>query len=324
MLRRSFIKIISLSLCSLLLGLLCSCGNKGSSSTVSKIKYSPFRAEQRSFKTPEGDIKYIDKGSKDGEVIVLLHGVPTSGWLYRHMIDDLTSGGYRVIVPDMLGFGSSDNPDGYTIYNEKYHAVRLLRLMDSLGVKKWHHVCHDAGGLWTQALIDRSPNRFKSLTLLNSVLLREGFNPPITMKEGFIAKTAMAGYRNRATNKLMMRTLFNEALEDSKNLTSADMKGYRKPLLEGRTKSLYYFFTQTCNSLPEYHQGLKKLAQHSCPVQVVWGVKDEMLLWKPQAEKVKELLKVKSSDVHLIKANHFLQEEQPAEVAKLIKAFVSR
>ena len=82
-------------------------------------------------------------------------------------------------------------------------------------------------------------------------------------------------------------------------------------------------YKRQCNSLPEYLQGMKKLAQHSCPVQVVWGVKDEMLLWKPQAEKVTELLKIKSFDVHLIRANHFLQEEQPAEVAKLIKAFIS-
>ena len=51
--------------------------------------YSQFRNEQQSFLSVHGTIKYIDKGY--GEVIVLLHGIPTSGWLYRKMIDKLSN-----------------------------------------------------------------------------------------------------------------------------------------------------------------------------------------------------------------------------------------
>ena len=70
-----------------------------------QITYKNFRAQQKSFTTQSGNIKYIDKG--EGEVLLLLHGIPTSGWLYRNMIDELAKT-HRVIVPDMLGFGSSD------------------------------------------------------------------------------------------------------------------------------------------------------------------------------------------------------------------------
>ncbi len=71
------------------------------------MNYAQFRKQQKSFPSLEGTLKYIDKG--EGEVLLLLHGVPTSSWLYRKMIDELATK-YRVIAPDMLGFGASDSP----------------------------------------------------------------------------------------------------------------------------------------------------------------------------------------------------------------------
>ena len=52
------------------------------------MTYSEFRNEQLSFISVHGTLKYIDKGK--GDVILLLHGIPTSGWLYRKMIDELS------------------------------------------------------------------------------------------------------------------------------------------------------------------------------------------------------------------------------------------
>ena len=52
---------------------------------------------------------YVDEGSRDAEPIVLLHGEPTWGYLYRHMIGPLSEH-YRVVVPDHMGFGKSDTP----------------------------------------------------------------------------------------------------------------------------------------------------------------------------------------------------------------------
>ena len=53
-------------------------------------------------------IHYVDEGPQDGKPIFLLHGQPTWGYLFRHMIPPLVEAGYRVIVPDMVGFGRSD------------------------------------------------------------------------------------------------------------------------------------------------------------------------------------------------------------------------
>ena len=97
---------------------------------MNMLDYKKFRQSQQSFSSSDGNIKYIDKGS--GIPILLLHGVPTSSWLYRKMIDGLVQAGFRVVAPDMLGFGNSANPTGYEIYSQKQHAKRILELMDFL------------------------------------------------------------------------------------------------------------------------------------------------------------------------------------------------
>ena len=60
---------------------------------------------------------YVDEGPRDGAIVLLLHGEPSWSYLYRKMIPILTTAGYRVIAPDLIGFGRSDKPasiDDYT------------------------------------------------------------------------------------------------------------------------------------------------------------------------------------------------------------------
>ena len=282
----------------------------------SQMTYAAFRATQQSFNSQDGKISYIDKGK--GPVIVLLHGVPTSGWLYRNIIDDLTKTN-RVIVPDMLGFGSSDSPDGYDIYSEKNHAKRLLALMDFLKVEQWSHVMHDAGGLWTWELIELAPNRIKNMVMLNTIIYEEGFDPPIRFKKGFFAKTAMWSYRNGITTNMMLKGLFKTGLTENK-LTKIDVEGYKTPLKEGKTKAMYYFFTQTCNALKNYQPMISKL---NIPVAVIWGRNDDFLKWNPQKDRVVQDLNINKNNITLLDAKHFIQEEQPQVISETILNFIT-
>ncbi len=282
-----------------------------------QMSYQAFRNQQHSFQSADGTIKYIDQGV--GDVIVLLHGVPTSGWLYRNMIDELAKE-YRVIVPDMLGFGSSDSPKGYDIYSESNHAKRLLALMDALEIETWNHVMHDAGGLWTFELLKQDSRRIKKLVMLNSIVFEEGFKPPMRMEPGFMAKAAMWGYRNGITTNLMLKGLFKTGLQVN-NLTKQDVEGYKQPLLEGKTRAMYYFFTQTCAALPDYTSLTQEI---SISTRVIWGSHDEFLLWNPQKSEVMTNLSIPQADVSLIDAKHFIQEEKPEEIVLLIQSFLDK
>lgn len=282
-----------------------------------QITYSQFRLEQNTFASKDGNIKYIDKGQ--GEVIVLLHGVPTSGWLYRNMINNLSKN-HRVIAPDMLGFGSSDSPKGYDIYSETEHAERLINLMNHLNIENWTHVMHDAGGLWTWELFKKQPNRITKLIVLNTIIYEDGFAPPIRFKPGFMARTAMWSYRNGITTNMMLKGLFKKGLTTN-TLNKIDIEGYKKPLIEDKTKGMYYFFSQTCNDLTNYQSVIKNI---NIPVAVIWGENDSFLRWAPQKEVIIKDLKISKDNIHLLKAKHFIQEEQPEKINALILDFIKR
>ena len=280
------------------------------------MTYSQFRDTQQSFLSSNGTLKYIDKG--EGDVLLLLHGIPTSGWLYRKMIDEL-SNNYRVIIPDMLGFGSSDSPNGYDIYAPQEHAKRLLELMSFLNVNSWNHVFHDAGGLWTWELIKVAPEKIKALIILNTIIFKEGFNPPIRFKKGIIAKCIMAMYSTGITTNVMLNGLFKTGLKNDTELTKLDIEGYKTPLLEGKTKAMYQFFSNTCNDLPDYTNIVSQLKM---PKLIIWGKEDDFLVFDKMKDKVNEFIISSEKNIHLIDAKHFIQEEQPKQINSLILKFL--
>ncbi len=279
------------------------------------MNYLQFRKQQKAFNSSDGIIKYIDQGK--GDVILLLHGVPTSSWLYRKMIHELALN-HRVIAPDMLGFGSSDSPPGYDIYEPAEHAKRLLGLMDSLEIENWTHVFHDAGGLWTWELIKASPSRVSNLIILNTIIYKEGFNPPITFKKGLLTKLIMALYSNGITTNTMLKGLFKGGLMQN-NLTKEELQGYKTPLLEGKTKSLYHFFSKTCQELPNYEAVIKNIA---IPKLLIWGKHDSFLVFDKMKEKAINDLKLDTSNIHILDAKHFIQEEKPQIINSLILNFL--
>jgi pimeloyl-ACP methyl ester carboxylesterase len=275
-----------------------------------------FRTRQKTFQSSDGKIKFIDEGI--GEVILLLHGIPTSSWLYRKMINDLVEKGNRVIIPDMLGFGNSDNPNGYEIYSSKEHSKRIIELMDSLKIETWNHVMHDAGGLWTWELIKNNPNRIHKLIILNTLILQDGFFPPVKMKEGKLSKFIISLYSRKTTSTLLLKMLFNNGLSNYK-LSKNEFESYQKPLLEGKTKAMYYFFTQLSQPFPNYEDTLKQL---NVPVLIIWGNRDKILKWKPQSQQLIKLLKIENNNIHIVEGNHFIQEENFHEIGTKINAFI--
>ena len=87
---------------------------------------------------------YIDEGQ--GDPVVLLHGNPTWGYLYRAFVEPLMDAGYRVIVPDMIGFGLSEKPRREQTHSLDGHIANLTALPRSLDLQRLTLVCHDWGG----------------------------------------------------------------------------------------------------------------------------------------------------------------------------------
>src|SRR5437763_13602497 len=89
---------------------------------------------------------FVDEGPRDGRPVVLVHGNPTWGFLYRNFIGPLVEAGHRAIVPDHLGFGRSDKPRDPVLYRVPRHAQRLDALLESLDLRGGAVVPQGRGG----------------------------------------------------------------------------------------------------------------------------------------------------------------------------------
>lgn len=108
---------------------------------------------------------YVDEGPRDGEVLLCLHGEPTWGYLFRHLIAALKAT-HRVVVPDHMGFGKSATPPGRT-YWLKDHIDNLEHLVLALDLRGITLVLHDFGGPAGMGLAARHPDRIRRVVSVN-------------------------------------------------------------------------------------------------------------------------------------------------------------
>lgn len=113
---------------------------------------------------------YLDEGPKDGEILLCIHGQPTWSYLYRKMIDPLTQAGYRVIAPDLVGFGKSDKPVNRRDYTYANHALWLRGFLESLDLSDITLVCQDWGGLLGLRVLTQIADRFARVVVANTGL----------------------------------------------------------------------------------------------------------------------------------------------------------
>ena len=119
-------------------------------------------------------IHYLDEGPKDGEVIFLLHGQPAWSYLFRKMIPTLVDGGYRVIAPDMVGFGKSDKYINIDDYSHQMHVDIITNLIRELDLKDMTAHVHDWGGLVGLRVVAEEPDRFSRVIASNTGLIAPG------------------------------------------------------------------------------------------------------------------------------------------------------
>lgn len=119
-------------------------------------------------------IHYLDEGPKNGEIIYLLHGEPAWSYLFRKMIPILTDAGYRVIAPDMVGFGKSDKYIDIDDYSHQMHVDTMSELIRRLDLKNMTAHVHDWGGLVGLRVIAEESERFSRVIASNTGLIAPG------------------------------------------------------------------------------------------------------------------------------------------------------
>jgi pimeloyl-ACP methyl ester carboxylesterase len=133
-----------------------------------------------------------------GTPVVLLHGWPDTGAVWRHQIPALVAAGYRVITPDLRGFGRSSKPAHVEDYAAPHLVGDVIGLLDRLGVGRAHVVGHDWGAAIAYMTAALVPDRVASVTGLSV---------------GHPAAVRAAGWAQREKSWYMLLFQFREIAE---------------------------------------------------------------------------------------------------------------
>jgi len=117
-------------------------------------------------------VHYLDEGPRDGHVILLLHGQATWGYSYREMIPLFVNAGYRVIVPDLIGFGRSDKPADWEQHTFAKHVAWLDATLEALDISGATGFLFDWGGYFGLRVAVDKPERFARLVLCTTGMPR--------------------------------------------------------------------------------------------------------------------------------------------------------
>jgi pimeloyl-ACP methyl ester carboxylesterase len=169
----------------------------------------------------ELQMAYIDEPptvTPNGKVALCLHGEPSWSFLYRKMIPKLRAAGYRVIAPDLFGFGRSDKPIDEAWFQFDTHRSSLIEFIEHLDLKDILMIVQDWGGLLGLTLPYQSPERFAQLLVMNTTL----GTGDVPLSQGFKDWRAfIASQQNFDCAKLFSRAC--------PQLTAAEAQAYSAP-----------------------------------------------------------------------------------------------
>lgn len=224
--------------------------------------------EPRYFTANGGRMHYVDEGQ--GSPIVFVHGNPTWSFIYRSMIRDLSMK-HRCIAPDLLGFGLSDKPHGWS-YKPEDQAANVAALLDSLDLRDVTLVVHEFGGpIGLHWALDNS-SRVRRIAIFNSWLWPVRENPAI--------KRLQASVGNPLSKMMNVAiTSIGRAFHDKLKLTDRIYDQYRKPLARANEREGVYGLIRGLTDSSPWLSGLwsrhEQLAEKE--MLLLWGLEDRVL-----------------------------------------------
>jgi len=255
-------------------------------------------------------LNYHEEG--EGEPVLLVHGITTYSFIWRRIVPFLVDK-YRVISIDLLGCGDSDKPLDVA-YSLPNHAAMLQEVVDKLGLGPVHFVGHDIGGGIAQVFSVLHPEKLKDLSLVNSV--GHDFwpvQPIIAMRTPIVRQLAMATLDIGAFRLIVRRGLYHK-----ESLTDELMEFFWRPMRDKAGRRGFLHFANCLNNshLVEIENDLRSL---KLPVLIIRGDGD---LYLSEAISLKLHRDIPGSKlVRIATGGHFIQEDEPEQVAEALLQF---
>ncbi|MBI4380475.1 MAG: alpha/beta fold hydrolase [candidate division NC10 bacterium] len=268
------------------------------------------------------EMHFVDEGR--GEPIVLVHGDPTWGYLYRTFIPILSQR-RRCIVPDHMGMGKSGVPQDPYPYRLRHHVANLEALLLHLELHEMTLVLHDWGGPVGLGFATRHPDRIKRLVLMNTwacapwpggplprllELIRSKRGEKFVLEKNGYLEPALVGTTHRP-----------------ENLTKTVLDAYRAPFPtpESRLALLCWSRDIPVHETDPSYSEMKRIEAalvrfSGTPTLLVWGMRDPVL---PESVlRTWQRIYPQATTAEIEDASHFLQEDAPKRIVLCIEEFL--
>ncbi|HKP92209.1 MAG TPA: haloalkane dehalogenase [Thermoleophilaceae bacterium] len=257
-------------------------------------------------------LAHVDEG--DGPPVVMLHGQPTWGYLFRRLIPPLLESGYRCVVPDLPGFGRSDKPLDQSWYSIARHVDALGALLDELDLQDVTLVMHDWGGpLGLRLAAVEMPERIARLAVMDSVLTGDE-------ELGDFWR----GFRDIVMDRPLIPTgrivRMGCADRPSREVTRA----YDAPFPAGSSQAGVRAFPDLIPFTPDapgadlIRDTIDGLRGDTRPALTMWADSDPIFPRERFAGQLREILPRGGEPLTVERAGHFLQEDRGDWIGRLI------
>lgn len=279
-----------------------------------------FKEAQQEMTLPAGavvhipvTVRYIDEGEDHRGTILLMHGIPTWGYLYHAIIPPLVEAGYRVLVPDFLGHGWSDRRDRFD-RSFQDQARMIVAFLSALGLERVDVVGHDTGGAVALILAIEHAFLVNRLVISNSVCYDRfdddmlDFGHPLRWKHRSVSDLVEA-----------LESCLKEGISHPQQLTPAFREGIIAPWNseEGKLSLLRNASALNANqtmALVDRHSSI------SVPTLVLWAMDDP---WQKSEDGMRLASEIPTARFQAIEgASHWLQQDTPEQFTNALLAFL--
>ena len=258
----------------------------------------------------------MEKGN--GKPIVLVHGNPMWGYLYKKVLDQIDDSSARLIVPDLIGFGFSDKVkiDEHSLEAHTEWMANFFKTIkeDSVGL-----VIHDWGGMIGVAGAMRAGKKIDGLVVMNTSVTapRDGFNP--TWFHNLSQMPIISDLLFRIFNFPPSYLSLFEGTPNS--YSKEDLKSYKYPFRKFKDNvGPLALARMVPNNMSHPSVAIEKevenfLQSYKGPAEIVWGMNDSVM-WKLRRRTERLIPQAKTVKTD---AGHFVQQESPEKVIESIK-----
>jgi pimeloyl-ACP methyl ester carboxylesterase len=285
------------------------------------------------------ELAVAEHGPAHGPVVVLLHGFPELGFSWRHQVEPLAAAGYRVVVPDMRGFGDSDAPDDAEQYAVDVLAADVLGLLDHACAPRGTVIGHDWGAdvAWKTAWLH--PERVLAVAGLSIPFAPRAPAPPLGLmrkhlgEDFYMVWFQQPGVAERALAHDVRRTLATSRVWDAAWAADADDQPPTPPFMTDDELDVYVrtFARTGFHGGLSYYRNLDRNWERTAhvaerkiisPALFLTGERDPVRRVMPAAVMDGWVTDLRV-DAVIEDAGHWVQQQAPYEVNELLLAWLA-